>query len=57
VEKLAKEKEDAERTLMFMDPSILDEKARVYWEWASWPERGVLMEVVLVVVAAAVVVG
>jgi hypothetical protein len=31
-EKLAKEREDADRTIMFMDPSSMDEKARAYWE-------------------------
>jgi hypothetical protein len=30
--KLAKEMEDADRTIMFMDPSSLDDKARAYWE-------------------------
>jgi hypothetical protein len=32
--KLAKEREDADRTIMFMNPSSLDDKARTYWEIA-----------------------
>jgi hypothetical protein len=32
VEKLAKEKEDVGRTIMFINPRMLDDKAREYWE-------------------------
>jgi hypothetical protein len=31
-EKLAKEMEDADRTIMFMNPSSLDYKVWAYWE-------------------------
>jgi hypothetical protein len=31
-EKLAKERKDADCTIIFMDPSSLDDKARAYWE-------------------------
>jgi hypothetical protein len=31
--KLAKERKDAYHTIMFMNPSSLDDKARAYWEF------------------------
>jgi hypothetical protein len=34
VEKVAKKREDADRTIMFMNPNSLDDKARAYWEIA-----------------------
>jgi hypothetical protein len=32
VEKMDKEREDADRTIMFMNPNSLDDKVRAYWE-------------------------
>ena len=53
-EKLAKEREDAARTIMFMNPSSLNDKARAYWEIAHAKilarESGSAVVVVLVVV-------
>jgi hypothetical protein len=51
VEKLAKEKEDVGRTIMFINPRMLDDKAREYWELSRakiWHE---IMVVVVVMVA------
>jgi hypothetical protein len=39
-EKLAKEREDADRTIIFMNPSSFDDKARVYWEILAREIRG-----------------